>query len=50
MAEGVNNAVDLISQAFQYLFSENQITQIWLALVVVLIIAVFIFKKLTNRD
>lgn len=50
MSEGVSNAVELITKAFSYLFTENQIAQLWLALVVIIIIGVFIFNKLTNRD
>ena len=50
MSEGVSNAVELITQVFSYLFEENQIAQLWLAIVVILIIGVFIFNKLTNRD
>ena len=50
MVEAITQVSTLISQAIQGVFIDDQIGAFWLTLVVVLIVIVFIFNKLTNRD
>lgn len=50
MVDGIKGVVVLLTQAIQGVFIDNEIGAFWLALVVILIVTIFIFYKLTNRD
>ena len=50
MVEGLKGVLQLASQALQYIFTGDAITSVWFAIVVIVVIAVFLLNKLTNRE
>lgn len=50
MVEGVNNALQLFSQAWEYLIYENKIFAMYITLILMLVVVFFMLRNLTNRD
>lgn len=50
MVDAVNKVSTLLTQAINGVFVENEIGSFWLTLVFILIVIIFLFNKLLNRD
>lgn len=50
MVDALRGVIDLVSQATTYLVTSDPITSVWVALVVIIVIACFLLNKLLNRD
>lgn len=50
MLNGLEGALNLVKQAVQHIITEDPITSVWFALVIIMVIAVFLISKLLNRD
>ena len=50
MVQGVQDAAELITQAFAYLAYENKIFGVWACLVIICMLIIYYVRKLTNRD
>lgn len=50
MIDGITGVLTLVQQAVQNIISNDPITSIWFALIVIMCIGVFLVGKLLNRD
>lgn len=50
MVQGVQDAVQLIIQAFGYLAYENKIFGVWASITLICMLIIFFVRKLTNND